>query len=164
MSTPDDLAQFEVPPAPEPSVAKPVEQDAIDKETKIAFLAHILTGAPFIQRYDVATVGFLEFATVSSVELDRIRYLSALGVPRKAATDRLRALLAVACVNRLEIDGRMIVPVQDRQWSSSLAYDTFIKTAPVGLLQVIESYYADFSRTLATLIGKVSDRSFWPTP
>jgi hypothetical protein len=164
MSSPTDLDQFEIPSSPIPEPAPPPYEQALSRETKLAFLAHILTGAPFMQRYEVAAVGFIEFATVSPLELDSLRLLACCDVPNNLRGDRLRALMAVACVNRIEIDRRIIQVVRDRSWGSAHAYETFVDSIPIGLLQIIESQYADFSRTLALLISKVSDRSFWPTP
>ena len=163
MSSPEDLEAFAIPSEPSKPPVTALEP-TVSRETKIAFLAHILTGAPFMQRYEIATVGFVVFATVSAAELDSIRFLACLGVPHGQRDDRLRALMAVACVNRLEIDRHVIRPVKDRSWDSSFAYDDFVKSIPVGLLQIIESQYHEFSQTLALLISKVTDRSFWPTP
>jgi len=164
MSSTADLEQFAVPSTPQPEPAQPAYEPQLSHETKLAFLAHILTGVPFMQRYELASVGFIEFATVSSAELDRIRGLSCLDVPNNLRGDRLKAIMAVACVNRLEIDRRIIPVVQNRSWESAYAYKTFIDSIPIGLLQIIESQYLDFSRTLTLLISKVTDRSFWPTP
>jgi hypothetical protein len=162
MSSPDDLESFAIPEAPQQPVA--AAEPSVSRETKLAFLAHILTGAPFMQRYEIANVGFVVFATVSPSELDSLRFLSCLGVPHGLRDERLRSLMAVACVNRLEIDHHIIRPVKDRLWDSSFAYDDFVNGIPVGLLQIIESQYLEFSNTLALLISKVTDRSFWPTP
>lgn len=160
---PDDLEQFVV-KQPHADTSSPGVTELISRETQIAFLAHILTGVPFMQRYDVANIGFVEFATVSATELDQLRRLAASEPSNVPGSDRLRSLLAVASVNRLEIDNRVFSPVHDRKWASSYAYDVFVESVPFGLLQLIESYYADFSRTLSSLIRKASDRSFWPTP
>lgn len=160
MST-DDLEQFAV---PDEQPAPIEEGPPVSREAKIGFLAHILTGAPFMERYEIAGVGFVEFATVSAGELDSIRRLAQIGVPVQYHSDRLRALMAVACVNRLELDHRILPGVRDRLWGTPAAYDDFVSSIPTGLLHIIESQYLDFSRTLSLLISKVTDRSFWPTP
>jgi hypothetical protein len=163
MSEPDDLEQFAVPAEPEqpPAAAPP---DPMSRETKLAFLAHILTGAPFMQRYEVANVGFLEFATVSSHELDRLRQIAGRLPTQELQHARFRELMSVACLNRVEIDHRIVTCISDREWINTTAYDEFLHRLPVGLLHIIESHYFEFSRVLSTLISKVSDRSFWPTP
>lgn len=162
MSTSNDLEQFAVHAESQP--VQPATEVGIDREIRVAFLAHILTGVPFIQQYQIANLGFVEFATVSAAELDRLRYLAVRSSSPQEKGARLRRLLAVACVNRLEIDGRAIPPVQDRLWASAQAYEVFLSLVPVGLLQVIESYYLEFSGVMSRLVDKVSDRSFWPTP
>jgi hypothetical protein len=117
-----------------------------------------------MQRYEIANVGFVEFATVPAKELDDIRFLAGLGIPHNLRGERFRSLMAVACVNRLEIDHHIIAGVHDRSWSCSAGYDDFLTRIPVGLLHIIEGQYHDFSETLSALIKRVSDRSFWPTP
>lgn len=154
--------------------SEPVVEQApvftIPGDAKIAFLAHMLTGVPFIRSYDIARVGFVEFATVSPAELSLIRRLVHRdeqydpAATKQNRNSRLSAYLAVASIQKLELDGKDIRVLDSRSWDSPASYNAFLERIPLGLYEVLLSLYREFSELFDTLIRKVKDRSFWPTP
>lgn len=160
-----DLAQFEKTPpvTPMPVRSGPVIPD----DAKVAFLAHILHGSPFARTYTLLEDGAIEFATVLPRELDNLRRLVFIDERTDpAATSRnrnarLKSYLAIASIRRLEIHGRKIEGVCDRNWITARAYLEVLDRLPLGLYSLIESYYTEFSDLFDALIKKAPDRSFW---
>ena len=159
-TTPEnDLSEFEkAAPVDKPREEPPVDTSPpVSDEAKIAFLAHIIAGAPFIQQYHIAEAGYIEFSTIPSEALINIRRLA------RNDREQLHRLMSVASVRRIELGSTYISPVKG-DWSSLDVYEAYVHDLPAGLVNIIESQYLVFSQTLSTLINKVSDRSFWQTP
>jgi hypothetical protein len=159
-----DLEQFQQAAAAAPVETPPQDARVVSDEDKLAFLAHIMTGAPFIKQYNFGVDGLIELTTVPSDELFRIRLCVQNTFDKTAWEYMVRSMTIAASVRRCEVGGKIIAPVIDRSWAGTDAYSGFLERVPQGLLSIIESLYLDFSSTLSTLIDKVSDRSFWPTP
>ncbi len=138
---------------------------------RVAFLAHIIKGAPFLKKYELFGGSVIvEFTSLAHDTVESIyRYACIEEATNTAAKpdnrrNRVAAYTAATSIKCLSVDKHLITTIRDISWESDKYYLKFVKTVTPNLLAAIEVAYAKFATLISTLIEKADDPSFYQAP
>jgi len=137
-------------------------------EDRIAFLAHILKGVPFLKSYELfGNKVLVEFTTLGISTVEAIYRFACIEETTNPAAKpenrygRLQAYKAATSIKKLRVDGHIISGIGDVAWDSDKFYLIFAKTVTPDLLTAIEAAYTKYEGLISFLISKADDKSFY---
>ena len=140
-------------------------------QDRVAFLAHILKGVPFLKKYELfGGMVVVEFTSLAPDTLENIYKFACVEESTNPAAkpdnrrNRVAAYTAATSIKYLNVDNHAITTIRDISWDNDKYYLKFVKTVTPNLLAAIEMAYAKFATLVSTLIEKADDPSFYRAP
>lgn len=143
----------------------------ISDDQKLRFMAHILGGKPFSERYKLLGGAFLvEYRNLTPLEEESLSELvlrwerdQELAKGRRRL--RYRQLAMATAISSLQLEGVAVTPRFDANSKQFLEdYQAWLRGLSGGQYQLLDHCYARFRQLLEYLFERSTDPDFWPTP